>query len=90
MEWRMLLKKFTPRPVRRFLLVFLGIVAAYYLLTMVPWVDRYLVYPVLELSAHASAVVIRLAGDAVTTQGVLIQGPSFAVASSTCPRADFT
>ena len=69
-----------PNPVRRFLLVFLGIVAAYYLLTMSSWVDRNIVYPVLELSAHASASLIRLTGQAVTTQGVVIQGKGFAVA----------
>jgi exosortase H (IPTLxxWG-CTERM-specific) len=69
-----------PNPARRFLLVFLGIVAAYYLLTMVPWVDRNLVYPVLELTAQASASAIRWTGEAVTTQGVMIQGKTFAVA----------
>lgn len=69
-----------PNPVRRFLLVFLGVVVAYYLLTMIPWVDRNLIYPVLEFSAQASASLLRLTGETVTTQGVVIQGKSFAVA----------
>jgi exosortase H (IPTLxxWG-CTERM-specific) len=47
---------------------------------MVPWVDENLVYPVLKLTARGSASVIGLTGEAVTTQGVLIQGSNFAVA----------
>ena len=69
-----------PSPARRFLLVFLGIVAVYYLLTMVPWVDGSLVYPVLELTAQASAAAIRLTGETVTAQGVVVEGKSFAIA----------
>jgi exosortase H (IPTLxxWG-CTERM-specific) len=66
--------------VRRFLLLFLGLVAAYYLITLIPWVDRNILYPVLEFSARSSSLLINLAGERTTTNGIRIQGPTFAVA----------
>jgi exosortase H (IPTLxxWG-CTERM-specific) len=69
-----------PKPVRRFVLRFLGLVSTYYLLTEVPWVDRRVVYPVLELSARASSWLLNLTGENTTLHGIVVQGPSFAVA----------
>jgi len=63
--------------VRRFLLIFLGIVGAYYALTLVPWVDRNILYPVLQLSAQASSLLLNLTGESTTTKGIVIQGATF-------------
>jgi exosortase H (IPTLxxWG-CTERM-specific) len=66
--------------VRRFLLIFLGIVGAYYALTLVLWVDGNILYPLLQLSAQASSLLLNLTGENTTTKGIVIQGATFAVA----------
>ena len=65
---------------RRFLLIFLWIVAAYYALTLVAWADRNVLYPVLKLSAQASSLLLNLTGESTSTKGIVIQGATFAVA----------
>ncbi len=71
-------------PVRRDALRFLGwfmvIVAVYYGLTVIPWVDRCLIYPVLEFTANGASKILNLFGCHTTLKGVVIQGPDFAVA----------
>ncbi len=67
-------------PGRRFLLIFLMIVAGYYCLTLVPWVDRHVLYPLLEGSAKASSLLLNVLGQTTTSNGIVIQGTSFAVA----------
>lgn len=66
--------------VLRFLAVFLGCVIVYYALTLVPWVDRHLLYPVLELTAHSASALLNLIGAATSVRGVVVQGADFAVA----------
>ena len=66
--------------VRRFLLIFLGIVGAYYALTLVPWVDGNILYPLLQLSAQTSSLLLNVTGENTTTKGIVIQGTTFAVA----------
>ena len=71
-------------PARRDALRFLGwfaaIVAVYYGLTVIPWVDRYLIYSVLEITAAGSSKLLNLLGCPTTFKGVVIQGSDFAVA----------
>lgn len=64
----------------RFLVWFCCLVAAYYVLTVIPWVDRNLMYPVLELTARASSALLNLTGSGTTVQGIVIRGPGFAAA----------
>lgn len=68
------------KPVRRFLCTFLCFIAAYYSLTLIPWVDRTVLYPVLELTAHSSSFLLNLADEGTTTRGIVVQGSGFAVA----------
>jgi exosortase/archaeosortase family protein len=64
----------------RFLGWFLGLVAVYYILTAIPWVDRYVIYPVLEFSAGGASKMLNLVGYPTRVIGVIIQGPDFSVA----------
>lgn len=68
------------KAVRRFLLIFLGLVGCYYGLTLIPWVDANVLYPVLVFSAQGSSFLVNLTGDQTTVQGVLVQGSKFVVA----------
>ena len=63
----------------RFLALFLSILGCYYLLTLSPLVDRYLIYSTLECTADASGWLLSLAGRSATVHGVTIQGPDFAI-----------
>lgn len=64
----------------RFVGVFASLVAAYYVLTAIPWIDRYAIYPVLEHSAGGASKLLNLFGSHTILNGVTIQGPEFAVA----------
>jgi exosortase H (IPTLxxWG-CTERM-specific) len=71
-------------PARRDALRFLGwfaaIVTVYYGLTVIPWVDRHLMYPVLEFTAAGASKLLNLFGCPTTLKGVVIQGSDYAVA----------
>jgi len=67
-------------PVRDFLLIFLSAVTAYYIATLVPWVDQNILFPILELTARASSFLVNLTGETTTTKEIVIQGQTFAVA----------
>ena len=64
----------------RFLARFGILVAVYYLLTALPWVDRHVLYPVLELNARGVSALLNLLGHETTHQGIAIHGPRFSVA----------
>ena len=64
----------------RFLGLFASMVAVFYILTAIPWVDRHLVYPVLELTADGASALLKLMGSQNTVKGVVIQGGDFSVA----------
>lgn len=66
-------------PTLRFLVLFLAILAGYYVLTLSFWVDRCFIYPTLELTAGAASWLMNLAGQGTAVQGVTIQGSDFAV-----------
>jgi exosortase H (IPTLxxWG-CTERM-specific) len=51
----------------------------YYAITVIPWVDREVIYPVLEATTRSSSWLLNLAGAETTAQGVTIQGSQFAV-----------
>jgi exosortase H (IPTLxxWG-CTERM-specific) len=63
----------------RFLLLFGAILGGYYALTVIPWVDRNLIYPVLEFTARTASWLMNLAGGETMVNGITIQGPVFAV-----------
>jgi exosortase/archaeosortase family protein len=63
----------------RFLALFLSILACYYVLTLSPFVDRYLIYSTLEWTADAASRLLNFAGRTATVHGVTIQGPDFAM-----------
>ncbi len=65
---------------RRFLGIFLALVAVYYSLTLSPWVDANLLYPVMEASAHGTSALLNLFGGKTTVEGVVVRGPGYAVA----------
>lgn len=67
------------RPALRFLALFLAMLPCYYLLTLSSWVDRYLIYSTLQLTAGAASLLMNLAGGATAVHGVTIQGTDFAV-----------
>jgi exosortase H (IPTLxxWG-CTERM-specific) len=71
---------YRPESARRFLLIFLGTVAAYYALTLSPWVDAHLLYPVMTASASASSVLLHILGIKTTVAGVVVSGANFSVA----------
>jgi exosortase H (IPTLxxWG-CTERM-specific) len=70
----------SPNSAQRFLVIFLCGVAVYYLVTLIPWVDRNILFPVLQLTAQACSFLIGLSGDHTTVSGIVIQGPTFSVA----------
>ena len=63
----------------RFLGLFLGIVIVYYLLTATAWVDARVIYPVLQATAHGASLILNAVGAHTRVEGVVIQGPAFAV-----------
>jgi exosortase H (IPTLxxWG-CTERM-specific) len=64
----------------RFLGIFLGTVAVYYALTLSPWVDANVLYPVMKASAQATSVLLNVTGVKTSVEGVVIRGPLYAVA----------
>ena len=64
----------------RFLGVFLGTVAVYYSLTLSPWIDANVLYPVLKASAQGTSALLSLGGVKTTVEGVIIRGPTYSVA----------
>jgi exosortase H (IPTLxxWG-CTERM-specific) len=66
-------------PHRRFLAKFLGLMFLYYGLTAVPWVDRHILYPVLEWSAYGSAVILRCVGEKTRVERNEIHGARYGV-----------
>lgn len=64
----------------RFAAIFLGLVGGYYVLTVVPWVDHYLMLPVMVNSAQITSWLLNLTGAKTLAEGFVIQGPEFAVA----------
>ena len=64
----------------RFIGVFFGLVFAFYALTLLPWVDANILFPVMKASARGSSVLLNLVGARTITEGVVVRGPSYAVA----------
>jgi exosortase H (IPTLxxWG-CTERM-specific) len=64
----------------RFLAIFLALVAAYYALTLSPWVDAHVLFPVMKASARGASATLGALGVRTTAKGVLVQGPRYAVA----------
>jgi exosortase/archaeosortase family protein len=63
----------------RFLALFLSTLGCYYVLTLSPFVDRYLIYSTLEWTADAAGWLLSFAGGSATVHGVTIQTPDFAI-----------
>ena len=63
-----------------FAALFLCLIGGYYALTLVPWVERHVMFPVLEVSAQGASLLLNLAGAGTTQTGIVIQGPQFTVA----------
>ena len=64
----------------RFLLRFLGLLAVYYLLLAIPWVDAHVLLPVFQLSAKMTAWLVNCAGAEAVVEGVIVRGPIHAIA----------
>jgi exosortase/archaeosortase family protein len=64
----------------RFLGWFVGLIVLYQALVVVPWIDRHLVLPVLELSAQGASSLLQWAGQPTRHEGVVIRGSRHAVA----------
>lgn len=64
----------------RFIAVFVGVIAAYFGLTTLPWVDRHFVLPVLEISAAGASAFLNLFGVSTHVEGVVVRGQDFSVA----------
>jgi exosortase H (IPTLxxWG-CTERM-specific) len=63
-----------------FLAIFLAVVAIYYCLTLSPWIDAKVLYPVLKASARGTSALLNLGGFKTTVEGVIIHGPAYSVA----------
>jgi exosortase H (IPTLxxWG-CTERM-specific) len=68
------------RPVRRFLAIFLATVAAFYGLTLSPWMDAHVLYPVMEASARGTSLVLGVFGVRTAVDGVVVRGADYAMA----------
>lgn len=68
----------------RFLAIFLALVAAYYALTLSPWVDAHVLFPVMKASARGASATLGALGVRTTAKGVLVQGPRYACRVETC------
>lgn len=64
----------------RFLGIFLATVAAYYSLTLSPWVDANMLYPVMKASARGTSSLLSFLGVKTTVEGVVVSGPGYSVA----------
>ena len=64
----------------RFIGIFLGLVFAFYALTLSPWVDAKILFPVMKTSARGTSALINLVGVKTITEGVVIRGSNYAVA----------
>ncbi len=64
----------------RFLGIFFAIVGGYYALTLSPWVDAHVLYPVMKASAQGTSALLHLTGVNTTVDGVIVRGPGYAVA----------
>jgi exosortase/archaeosortase family protein len=67
------------KAMRRFLGIFLAAMAVYYALTLSPWVDANLLYPVMKASAHGTSVLLKLIGINTTVEGVVVRGPAYSM-----------
>ncbi len=68
------------RELRWFFTVFLALLAAFYALSLLPWIDARIFFPVMKVCAHGSSALLNLAGLKTIAEGVVIRGPGFAVA----------
>ncbi|MGO8697336.1 MAG: exosortase H [Limisphaerales bacterium] len=64
----------------RFLGIFFAIVAVFYSLTLSPWVDANVLYPVMKASARGTSMLLNLIGVKTTVEGVVVRGPGYSVA----------
>jgi exosortase H (IPTLxxWG-CTERM-specific) len=64
----------------RFLGIFFVTVAVYYSLTLSPWIDANVFYPVMEASASGTSMLLNLIGAHTTVEGVVVRGPDYSVA----------
>jgi exosortase/archaeosortase family protein len=70
-----------PRSSRyRFIVVFVVVISAYFGLATLPWVDRHVVLPVLEISAGGASLLLNLFGFSTHVEGVIVRGKEFSVA----------
>ena len=68
------------RPAAQFLIRFLGLMALYYLLTVLPWTDAYLTMPVLKFCADATSWMLNQFGASTGSEGVVVHGATYAIA----------
>jgi exosortase H (IPTLxxWG-CTERM-specific) len=64
----------------RFIATFLAVVAAFYVITLPDWVDRHVLFPVMEISARGASWLLNLGGAHTILDGVCIRGANFSVA----------
>ena len=64
----------------RFAGVFLALVVVFYASTLSPWVDAHVLFPVMKVSARGSSMLLNFVGVKTTVHGVVVRGPSYAVA----------
>jgi exosortase H (IPTLxxWG-CTERM-specific) len=60
--------------------IFFAIVVIYYSLTLSPWIDANVLYPVMKASARGTSTLLNLIGVKTTVEGVIVRGLDHSVA----------